>query len=121
MEKVSNSGIFRVHTQSSNLVIGVFKADWCGDCKFIEPFWPEIEEKYGDRITFIEVDTEQVPDLVDELNILGIPSFVAFTDGRELVRYVNKARKSREEIEDFLNRALDVYRTLHDTAERKEE
>lgn len=120
MEKVTNAGAFRVHTQSSNLVVAVFKADWCGDCKYIDPFMPEVEEKYGDRITFIQVDVDEVEEVSQEQNILGIPSFVAYADGRELVRFVNKARKTREEIENFLNRALDVYRTLHDTAERKE-
>jgi hypothetical protein len=49
----------------------------------------------------------------EEQNILGIPSFVAYTDGRELVRYVNKLRKSREEIEQFLQRAVEVYNTIH--------
>ncbi|MNH81920.1 Thioredoxin-like protein YtpP [compost metagenome] len=120
MKEVTSAGAFTVETQSSNLVVAVFKADWCGDCKFIDPFMPEVEEKYGDRITFLQVDVDKVGDVSQEQNILGIPSFVAYTDGRELVRFVNKARKSREEIEDFLNKALDVYRTLHDTAERKE-
>ncbi|MNN75731.1 Thioredoxin-like protein YtpP [compost metagenome] len=68
----------------------------------------------------IEVDVDKVGVVSQEQNILGILSFVAYTDGRELVRFVNKLRKSREEIEDFLNKALDVYHTLHDTAERKE-
>jgi len=56
---------------------------------------------------------DKVEDVSQELNILGIPSFVAFSDGRELVRLVNKLRKSREEIEGFLQQALDVYRTIH--------
>lgn len=120
MEKITSPEQFQVSIQSSHLIVAVFKADWCGDCKFIDPFMPEVEEKYSGRLTLIEVDVDKVGDVSQEQNILGIPSFVAYTDGRELVRFVNKLRKSRQEIEDFLDRALDVYNTLHDTAERKE-
>lgn len=120
MKQVNSAGEFNVSIQSSRLIVAVFKADWCGDCKYIDPFMPEIEEKYADRLTLIEVDVDSVGDVSQEQNILGIPSFVAYTDGRELVRFVNKLRKSREEIEDFLNKALDVYHVLHDTSERKE-
>ncbi|MGZ7440881.1 thioredoxin family protein [Paenibacillus sp. TH7-28] len=121
MKKVTSPGEFQVSIQSSSLVVAVFKADWCGDCKFIDPFMPEVEEKYADRLTFIEVDVDQVGEVSQEQNILGIPSFVAYTDGRELVRFVNKLRKSREEIEQFLGRALDVYHTLHDTPEKRDQ
>lgn len=120
MKQITSAAEFQVSIQSTNLIVAVFKADWCGDCKFIDPFMPEVEEKYRDRLTLIEVDVDKVGDVSQEQNILGIPSFVAYTDGRELVRFVNKLRKSREEIEDFLNKALAVYHTLHDTPERHE-
>ncbi|MEF2968504.1 thioredoxin family protein [Paenibacillus sp. M1] len=120
MKQVQNEAEFNVSIQSSSLVVAVFKADWCGDCKYIDPFMPEVEQKYADRLTLIEVDVDKVGDVSQEQNILGIPSFVAYADGRELVRFVNKLRKTREEIEDFLNKALDVYHTLHDTPEKRD-
>lgn len=120
MKQVTSAEEFKVSIQSSNLIVAVYTADWCGDCKFIDPFMPEVEAKYEGRITFIEVDVDQVGEVSQEQNILGIPSFVAYTDGRELVRFVSKLRKSREEIEDFLDKALAVYETLNNTAERKE-
>ncbi|WP_068783380.1 thioredoxin family protein [Paenibacillus phocaensis] len=120
MKKITSPAEFQVSIQSSNLIVAVFKADWCVDCKFIDPFMPEVEAKYEGRLTLVEVDVDQVGDVSQEQNILGIPSFVAYSDGRELVRFVNKLRKSREEIEDFLNKALDVYHTLHDTPETRD-
>ena len=74
---------------------------------------PEVETKFSNQLTLVEVDVDAVGDVSQRQNILGIPSFVAYSDGRELVRYVNKLRKSREEIEDFLRRAVDVYSTIH--------
>ncbi len=69
---------------------------------------PELEEKYGDRINFIELDRDEMADLCEKLNILGIPSFIAFRGGKELVRFVSKLRKTKEEIEQFFDRAIEV-------------
>jgi len=113
MDKISSPGEFQVSIQSPRLTVAVFKADWCSDCKFMDPFMPGLEQSYNGRLTLVEVDVDAVGDVSREQNILGIPSFVAYTDGRELVRFVNKLRKSREEIEEFLNRALEVYQSIH--------
>lgn len=113
MDKISSPAQFQVAIQSPRLTVAVFKADWCVDCKFIDPFMPDVEQKYAERLTLVEVDVDAVGDVSQEQNILGIPSFVAYTDGRELVRFVNKLRKSREDIEKFLDTALDVYLSIH--------
>ncbi|CAM3048910.1 thioredoxin family protein [Paenibacillus sediminis] len=112
MRQITSKADFTESIQSPKLVVAVFKADWCGDCKYIEPFMPDVEQKYN-QIEFIEIDVDQLEEVSSEQNILGIPSFVAYTDGRELVRFVNKLRKSREEIEQFLDRAVEVYNAIH--------
>lgn len=81
--------------------IFMFSADWCPDCRVIEPILPEIEEKYHQYI-FIYVDRDQFIDLCSELDIFGIPSFLAFEDGKELGRLVSKDRKTKAEIESFI-------------------
>lgn len=82
--------------------IFLFSANWCGDCRFIEPFMPEVEEKYKDEYTFILVDRDQFIDLCIEQDVFGIPSFIAYENGRELGRFVSKDRKTQEEIEQFI-------------------
>lgn len=108
MQRISDENAFRQATGQDQLTVAVFKASWCKDCHFIEPFMPEVEAAYRDKITFVEIDRDEMPDLCAELNILGIPSFVAFRNGQELVRFVSKLRKTREEIEQFLDRAVAV-------------
>ncbi|MEQ7275647.1 thioredoxin family protein [Enterococcus thailandicus] len=78
-----------------------FTADWCGDCRFIKPKMPEIEQDFSDW-SFIEVDRDKYIDLAASWSIFGIPSFVVIEDGKELGRLVNKNRKTKQEIEDFL-------------------
>ncbi|MCD2256652.1 thioredoxin family protein [Agrilactobacillus fermenti] len=80
----------------------VFTAGWCGDCRALAPFLPQIEADYPE-IDFIEVDRDQYMDLAQKWQIFGIPSFVAIKDGKEIGRYVNKERKTKKQVEDFIN------------------
>ncbi|WP_102274227.1 thioredoxin family protein [Cytobacillus massiliigabonensis] len=81
--------------------IFMFSADWCPDCRIIEPILPEIEAKYQEY-TFIYVDRDQFIDLCVQLEVFGIPSFIGFKDGQETGRFVSKDRKTQEEIENFI-------------------
>ncbi|WP_026582543.1 thioredoxin family protein [Bacillus sp. J33] len=81
--------------------IFMFSADWCPDCRVIDPIMPEIEDKYS-SYNFIYADRDQFIDLCIELNVFGIPSFIGYKDGQELGRFVSKDRKTQEEIENFI-------------------
>lgn len=89
--------------KNGDITVFVFTAAWCKDCVFINPFMPEVVEKYS-NIHFVKVDRDQFIDLCIELDIFGIPSFVAYKNGEELGRFVNKDRKTQEEIEAFLTK-----------------
>lgn len=82
-------------------VIFEFTATWCGDCRFIDPFMPEVVEKFS-NFTFVKIDRDQFIDLCIELGIIGIPSFLAYNKGEELGRFVSKDRKTQQEIENFI-------------------
>lgn len=83
-------------------VIFMFSADWCGDCRFIAPALPAIEEKYS-QYTFIKVDRDKFLDLCGELDVFGIPSFIAYNNGKEIGRFVSRNRKTQEEVENFID------------------
>ncbi|WP_188456502.1 thioredoxin family protein [Virgibacillus oceani] len=82
-------------------VITLFTADWCPDCRVIEPVMPEIENSYPD-ITFIMIDRDRFIEVCQEYEVFGIPSFIAFNDGKEIGRFVSKDRKTKEEITEFI-------------------
>ena len=87
--------------KNGDATLFVFSADWCGDCRFIDPFMPEVEEKFT-NYTFVKVDRDAFIDLCIELDVYGIPSFVAYIKGEEVGRFVSKDRKTQEEIESFI-------------------
>lgn len=82
-------------------VVLFFTAGWCPDCQFIKPAMPEIEKDFSDY-EFYLVDRDENIDLAAELNIFGIPSFVVYDHGQEIGRLVNKDRKTKQQVEDFL-------------------
>ncbi|YCA43192.1 thioredoxin family protein [Bacillus sp. JZ8] len=100
MEKLSTIEQYRELAGKED-VIFMFSADWCPDCRVIEPILPEVMEKYN-QYKFFYVDRDDFIELCQELNIFGIPSFVVFSNGEEIGRFVSKDRKTQEEIEQFI-------------------
>ena len=68
----------------------------------IYPVMPEIEALHPD-MTFVRVNRDDYMALAQTWNIFGIPSFVVTQKGQELGRLVNKARKTKEEVNAFLS------------------
>ncbi|WP_050183210.1 thioredoxin family protein [Domibacillus robiginosus] len=101
MEKLQSLDQFE-QLKKEERVVFMFSADWCPDCRVIEPILPGIEADYPEY-QFIYVDRDEFIDLCGELNVFGIPSFVAYHSGEEAGRFVSKDRKTQEEIETFLN------------------
>ena len=83
-------------------VIMFFTANWCPDCFVIKPFMPQIEEAYSD-FSFYLVNRDVLMDVCVEHDVFGIPSFIAFSHGKEVDRFVSKERKTRAQIEAFLD------------------
>lgn len=82
-------------------IVFKFTASWCPDCHFIDPFMEEVEEKFSE-FQFVSVDRDQFIELCGHLDIFGIPSFIVFENGEEKGRFVSKDRKTKDEIESFL-------------------
>lgn len=101
MEKMESLSQYEEIIKKGNVIL-MFSADWCPDCRFIEPVLPEIEAE-NSQYTFYYVDRDQFIDLCGELNVYGIPSFVAFNQGTEIGRLVNKDRKTKEEVQAFID------------------
>lgn len=83
--------------------IFMFSADWCGDCRFIDPVMPIIEEKYASEYQFVKVDRDEFIDLCIQLDVFGIPSFIAYKNSVETGRFISKDRKTQDEIESFID------------------
>lgn len=100
MKEITSIEQYQEIINQENAII-LFTANWCPDCIVIKPFMPSIVEKYSDY-NFYSINRDHLMDSCMELEIFGIPSFVAFKGGKEAGRFVNKDRKTRQQIEDFI-------------------
>lgn len=80
----------------------VFSTTWCPDCHFLKTYIDDLVEENKDW-TFYYVDRDKMVDLCIDLDIMGIPSFVAYHNGQEVGRYVDKLRKTQEQVQKFIN------------------
>ncbi len=94
---------FDKELENSKIVVTIFRAEWCPDCTFIDSFIDDTFKKFEDNIYAFNIDIDKFPNLKETYKVNGIPSFIAFKNGVEINRFVNRARKSREEISDFLS------------------
>lgn len=99
IKELDQAGLKKI-TQTGRVVLE-WSADWCPDCRFLEPALPDIEADFP-QSHFYQIDRDGSIDLAKELKILGIPSFVVYQDGQEIGRLVNKDRKTKDEVETFL-------------------
>lgn len=102
MRDIQNIDDFRQLASSEKPFCAVFSAEWCPDCQVLKAVLPGLEEEYGDRFNFAVVDRDTYPGLAEEYDVLGIPSFIVIRNNDVAGAFMNRFRKTRRQITDFL-------------------
>ena len=68
-------------------VIVDFWAQWCGPCKAMMPVLEQYSETEG-AVEVVKVNVDEEPDISQEYNIRGIPTFIYFEDGKVVNKQV---------------------------------
>jgi thioredoxin 1 len=80
-----------------------FYADWCGPCKTQDPILDELEEEYGENVTFEKIDVDEAEDVANEYQVRSIPTIVVENDDGVVERFVGVTQ--REQLEAALESA----------------
>ena len=102
IEKLSTIDDFKTFKEKNEKVVFVFSAPWCPDCVMLDRFFEETVNKFND-IKFVYVNRDHFPEITEALDVMGIPSFVAYKNNKEVSRFVSKFSKTQQEVEDFLS------------------
>jgi thioredoxin 1 len=92
---------FEPFTTARYTVIDFF-APWCGPCRQLAPTFDRAATQHADRLAFGRGDVDQNPRTAAALNIMSVPTVVAFDPaGREVDRIVGAT--SPRQLENFLS------------------
>lgn len=59
-----------------------FWATWCGPCKMMGPVVEQIEKEMGATVKVGKVNIDENTSLATKYNVMSIPTFLVFKDGK---------------------------------------
>jgi len=73
-------------SESGKPVIVDFWAGWCGPCMVSKPILDKLAKEYSDKVEFMPVNADESREVLEQFRIFGIPTVIAFRNGKEVVR-----------------------------------
>jgi thioredoxin 1 len=81
-----------------------FWAGWCMPCRIMAPVMKELALDYEGKALFAKINVDENPEVASRYNIMNIPHFVIFRDGRPAERNVDAV--GRGPMEEALKKHL---------------
>ncbi len=76
-------------------VVVDFSAEWCGPCKQLAPVLEQVHADRADRFDLVKVDIDKSQSLAARFGIRGVPTLIAFRNGKPLAQKVGAMSKSQ--------------------------
>jgi thiol-disulfide isomerase/thioredoxin len=105
MNSIDSTKGFYEEVEKDQVSFIYFYTKWCPDCFAIKPHLPRLEQEYP-NVVFYSFDRDVDIELAKHLEIYGIPSFLMFKNGEEIGRFVDKTRKTYDQVKAFIDQAL---------------
>ena len=98
---ISDAAFDTVTSETTVSVVVDFYADWCGPCKIMAPLLDDVAHRRAGQMLFAKLDTDRNPLTGPRFGIRGIPTLIAFRQGKEVARRVGAVPPA--ELDAFLS------------------
>ncbi|PKL30925.1 thiol reductase thioredoxin [Candidatus Saccharibacteria bacterium HGW-Saccharibacteria-1] len=95
MKSTTNSAFAKDVLESKKTVLLDVWAPWCAPCRGMEPTLNTISEETKDWAEIVKVDASVEEDLVQQLGVSGLPTFLVFKGGQMVGSSVGAASKTK--------------------------
>ncbi len=106
MEHIFTDANFEAEVLKSDKFVFVdFWAPWCGPCQMMGPIVETLSHEYeGKNIAIGKVNVDENPNTAGQYNVLSIPTFLLFKDGKVVDQVVGGVQK--EKLQEMINKHL---------------
>ena len=88
MVKELDEGTFKEFIGGKEKVLVDFWAPWCGPCIQMAPTLEKYAEEVAPSVEVAKVNVDNNRGLAEEFRVSGIPTFILFSNGKEVKRAV---------------------------------
>ncbi len=104
MSEIINAKNYAEKIAHQAVVVNV-GANWCPDCKNIEPIMENLAKTYKGKVEFFKVSFDESQDLKESLGIRKIPTLIFYKNGKEVGERLVEPGSSKP-IEDAIKTLL---------------
>lgn len=100
----SNKSFQKDVIESELPVLVDFYANWCGPCKMLSPLLEDAATEYEGQLNISKIDADVNSDIVQKLNVRGLPTILLFKNGK--VEATKVGALTRQQLKDFIDSIL---------------
>lgn len=108
VKHIESVGMYKSEVLDSKVPVLVdFYAEWCGPCRRQSPIVDELSKIYKDRVKFVKLDIDKVPEIAEMHSVRSIPTIILFDNGKKALRLSGLQDKGdlKKLIDDYLRSA----------------
>ena len=79
----------RLQYNLESVIIEVW-APWCAPCRAMQADLTRVQEEFAGKVDLIKINADESTDLVNQLKVMGIPTLIGYSRGKEIIRKTGK-------------------------------